>query len=127
MQNDSTLKITNSKNQVLGVVDGRILRIVKSTSHIVRKFNGVGANLDTLQKAQELGADILEFTFFENKDVYTCLIDEYISWAHRDDLGAGTQLFLAFKSFKYSVLNRKPTQYSGAWTVNKPIQTEMFK
>lgn len=126
MQNDSTAKIRNDNNQILGVVDSRTLRIVKSTSHIVRKYNGLGVSLSTLEQAQQLGTSVIEFRFFENEDVYTCLISEYIQWAHRDDLGAGTQLFLAFKSFKYSVLNRKPAQYDGEWVKNKPVQIEMF-
>ena len=128
MQDNDSTKIKNGRGQILGVVQGKILRIIKHTSHIVRKFNGIGVSLSTLEEAQRQGAEIVEFAFFENNDTYRCLIGEYLKWAHRDTLSsdAGMQLFLAFKSFKHSVLNRKPTVYDGEWVLNRVVQIEMF-
>ncbi len=124
------IEIKNGKGQITGVIDDRVLRIIKSTSHIVRKFRGLGVSLDTLQAAQELGASIVEFRFFENSDQYSCLITEYINWAHRDSLGGyEVQLFLPLKSFKYSVLHKKQPEYAGEWSRNNPkveVQGKLF-
>lgn len=112
----STLKYTaesQKKNveiaingRVVGVVDGRVLRVIKSkASHTVRKFNGVGISPETLEQAQRLGCEVLELQFFDTLDRYQCLISEYIKWGIPENLGAGKQLFLSYRSFKYSVLN----------------------
>jgi len=98
MQNNTTLYI---KDKIAGVVRGEILDIRKSTAHFVRIFGGYGISPSTLDEAEALGATKIKLTVQETNRVFDCAINEWRQYAIPADLGAGRQLFMPLRYFKY--------------------------